>query len=378
VALSRRGNDVFVVGGGPAGLAAAIAAQRKGFSVTVADGAEPLIDKACGEGLLPGAQTALAELGIQLSASHGFRFKGISFIQDNAQVSADFQDGMAIGIRRTQLHELLINEAEKSGVRLLWKTAVKGIDLDGVHLNSRTVKAGWIIGADGSHSRVRQWAKLDDSLLYSRRFGCRRHFRMRPWSDYMQVHWGPAIQAYVTPISGEEVCIVAMGETPCEADFDAVMQHMPELQTRLKNAQLTSRERGATTAMHKLRRVWRGNVALVGDASGGVDAITGEGLRLAFRQANVLAQALSVGDLRTYAQFHRKLAKRPLQMGKLMLTLGRHDKLRSRAFGLLGRRPDLFTHLLDAHVERTPARGAVSTGVQLGWQLLLGSGRAKG
>ena len=56
--------DVLVVGGGPAGLAAAIAARKKGFSVVVVDGAKPPIDKACGEGLLPGTLAALRELGI--------------------------------------------------------------------------------------------------------------------------------------------------------------------------------------------------------------------------------------------------------------------------------------------------------------------------
>jgi len=40
--------DVFVVGGGPAGLALAIAARQRGLSVVVADGANPPIDKTCG------------------------------------------------------------------------------------------------------------------------------------------------------------------------------------------------------------------------------------------------------------------------------------------------------------------------------------------
>src|SRR5204862_8051575 len=48
-----RSTDVFVIGGGPAGLAAAIAARRRGFDVTLADGAVPPIDKACGEGIMP-------------------------------------------------------------------------------------------------------------------------------------------------------------------------------------------------------------------------------------------------------------------------------------------------------------------------------------
>ena len=40
--------DVFVIGGGPAGLATAIAARQRGFDVVVADGAQPPIDKPCG------------------------------------------------------------------------------------------------------------------------------------------------------------------------------------------------------------------------------------------------------------------------------------------------------------------------------------------
>ena len=61
--------DVFVIGGGPAGLAAAIAASERGFKVTVADGAEPPIDKACGEGLMPDTLSVLRELGISVHAT---------------------------------------------------------------------------------------------------------------------------------------------------------------------------------------------------------------------------------------------------------------------------------------------------------------------
>jgi menaquinone-9 beta-reductase len=60
--------DVFVIGGGPAGLAAAIAVRQQGFRVVVADGAKPPIDKACGEALMPEAIAALEGLGVTLPA----------------------------------------------------------------------------------------------------------------------------------------------------------------------------------------------------------------------------------------------------------------------------------------------------------------------
>ena len=64
----RRDTDVFIVGGGPAGLAAGIAARRRGFQVMLADSAIPPIDKPCGEGLMPDGICALSNLGIAIPA----------------------------------------------------------------------------------------------------------------------------------------------------------------------------------------------------------------------------------------------------------------------------------------------------------------------
>jgi|SRR5579872_284506 len=86
--------DVFVIGGGPAGLAAAIAARRRGFEVVVADSAQPPIDKACGEGLMPDAVTALARLGVLATISHGFPFHGIRFWKAAPRPRPAFRKGM--------------------------------------------------------------------------------------------------------------------------------------------------------------------------------------------------------------------------------------------------------------------------------------------
>ena len=59
--------DAAIVGGGPSGLAAAIALRLRGFSVSVYDARRPPIDKPCGEGFLPGAASYLRELGIELA-----------------------------------------------------------------------------------------------------------------------------------------------------------------------------------------------------------------------------------------------------------------------------------------------------------------------
>ena len=82
--------DVFVIGGGPAGLATAIAARRHGLSVVLADGAVPPIDKPCGEGLMPDGVEALHHLGITIPEGEAYPFRGIRFVSDGTKAEAEF------------------------------------------------------------------------------------------------------------------------------------------------------------------------------------------------------------------------------------------------------------------------------------------------
>src|ERR1700684_1097484 len=83
--------DVLIVGGGPAGLAAAIAARQKGFEVIVADRNRPAIDKSCGEGLMADCVEALRELGVHIPAAESFSFRGIRFVGSTSRVEASFE-----------------------------------------------------------------------------------------------------------------------------------------------------------------------------------------------------------------------------------------------------------------------------------------------
>jgi flavin-dependent dehydrogenase len=137
--------------------------------------------------------------------------------------------------------------------------------------------------------------------------------------------------------------------------LDQALPMFPELFGRLKNAASTSTERGAISATRRLARVYRGRVVLVGDASGSVDAITGEGLRLCFDQSLALAQALADDDLDAYAAAHRQLARRPAFMAALMLSLGHSAWLRGRVLRALSSEPRIFASQIAMHV------GAAST-----------------
>jgi flavin-dependent dehydrogenase len=328
--------DVLVIGGGPAGLAAAIAIRSKGFEVTVVDAARPPIDKACGEGILPAGVEILQRLGLRLS-DDAFPLRGIRFLDNGASVEASFQFGPGLALRRTRLHQLLVNRADELGVRMLWGTRVSETS------NLPTYR--WLVGADGQNSCVRHAAGLDAAGTKSLRFGFRQHYRISPWTDFVEVHWGSRCQVYVTPVSDDEIGIALLSRDS-HLRLDTAMSEFPELQRRLHGAQPSSAERGAVTVSCRLRRVCRDRTVLVGDASGSVDAITGEGLSLSFHQAVALSEALSHGYLASYQAEHSRLARRPAFVAGVLLSLDRFPALRRTIFKLLALDPPIFAKLL--------------------------------
>jgi flavin-dependent dehydrogenase len=366
--------DVFVVGGGPAGLATAIAARRHGLSVVLADGAVPPIDKPCGEGLMPDGVEALHQLGVTIPEGEAYPFRGIRFVSDGTKAEAAFPRGTAYGIRRTHLHRVMLDHAAASGVHMLWQAAVTGLHPEGALVAGELVRARWVVGADGTSSRVRGWAKLDQHAWdtpqkRNLRFAFRRHYRVAPWTGFMELHWGRDCQVYVTPVSREEVCLALVSSSP-KLRLEDALGEFPELCARLEDAEHASSERGAITVTRRLRRVYRDRSVLVGDASGGVDAITGEGLCLAFRQAALLGDCLASGDLPRYQKGHRTLIRRPVLMAHMMLFMAKHSHLRQRTMQVFQSSPRSFAGMLAMHVGEGSTRDHISNGIALGWELL--------
>jgi flavin-dependent dehydrogenase len=258
--------------------------------------------------------------------------------------------------------------AAAAGIRLRWGAVVTGITADGVQLDGGYVRARWIIGADGSSSRVRAWSGLDAHLKQHRRYAFRRHYRAAPWTDCVEVHWGPGCQIYVTPVGSQEVGLALISRDP-KLRLDTALTRFPQLAVHLAGAEPSSTERGAVTVTRKLQRTYRDRVVLIGDASGGVDAITGEGMGLAFHQANLLGDCLRSGNLARYQAGHRALARRPAFMASMMLTL-EHEALRRRVICAFRTRPHLFAHMLAMHVGMENPFRIAASGLALGWGLL--------
>ena len=362
--------DVLVVGGGPAGLAAAIAARLRGLSVVVADGARSPIDKACGEGLLPNGVAALDRLGVALDDDEVFPFHGIRFVDRHLHAEAAFPDVHALGIRRTVLHRRLLERALDVGAVACWGESLRFDRPGAVELQGRSVRYRWLIGADGHQSEIRSRMGVGPRRAPQRRTGVRQHFRVTPWTDFVEVYWGKRCQAYVTPVGPNEICIALIGEVP-EKLLASIPLLFPELAERLGGARPTTSVRGGVSATLRLRAVVRDRAALVGDASGSVDAITGDGLAMAFQQAVALGEALATSDLRSYQDAHRRIGRLPKMMARLLLLMSDTAWVRRRALAALRSRPEVFHRLLGIHVGALPPTAIGAKAVAgFAWQLV--------
>lgn len=362
-------SDVVIVGGGPAGMASAIAAAQQGLQVTVLDSRKPPIDKPCGEGLLPEAVAALGTLGVSLNESVAFPFRGIRFCDDESSATARIARGQAFGVRRTKLHEMLAARAQSLGVSFLWNTRVLRFEPGWIETDGEAIGYRWLVGADGQNSLTRARMGMGNLRYRHSRFGFRRHYRVAPWTDVVEVHWGKRCEMFVTPTAPDEVCIAVI-TNDSRVRIEQALTIFPDVAARLRDATTVLREGGAITALGCAREAVRENVALVGDASCAIDGIAGQGLSLAFQEAIALGAALGRGDLAGYARAHREITQTAVRMTRLLLLMDRVEWIRRKTLRLFASQPALYSKMMAVHTGEMDAALRLRDVVDLSWRVL--------
>ncbi|MFI7439334.1 NAD(P)/FAD-dependent oxidoreductase [Nonomuraea indica] len=336
--------DVLVAGGGPAGLATAIHAALAGMEAVVVEPRTAPVDKACGEGLMPGGVAALAAMGVHPA---GRRLRGIHYLDGRHQARAAFGDADGLGVRRTVLHAALARRAAELGVTTV-TGRVRDIRQDRDGVEAAGLRARWLVAADGLHSPARRSLGLDLPARGPRRYGLRAHFRVAPWTDFVEVHWSEeGGEAYVTPVADDLVGVAVL--TSRRRPYHEQLAAFPALLARLRAAReahgaapvvepvvaaqgqgVAPRTRsgaagpvtadpgapefvtavlGAGPLRRRVRARVAGRVLLVGDAAGYTDALTGEGVSLAVRCAEVLVGCLQRDRPQDYEHAWRRLSR---------------------------------------------------------------------
>jgi flavin-dependent dehydrogenase len=336
--------DLLVAGGGPAGLATALHAARAGLEVVVVERRGGAIDKACGEGLMPHTLRQLERLGVE---PRGREFFGITYVDGERRVSAEFRSGVGRGVRRIALHAELLDAAMAAGV-----TVVQG-DVGEVTQDRSSVRVGelrarYLAAADGLHSPIRRSLGLALPCAGPRRWGIRRHVQIAPWTDHVEVHWGPSTEAYVTPVADDCVGIAIL--TSRRGGFDGHLEEFAALGERVRGHP-HGPDMAAGPLRQKVHSRVAGRVLLVGDAAGYVDALTGEGLGIAFGAAELLVGCIVADRPEDYDRQWRRMSRRYRVLTAAVLHASEYAPLRSRIVPAAAAMPNVFAGLVNQLAE---------------------------
>jgi len=370
-----------VVGGGPIGSALSLYLARAGREVLLLD-AGASSRKICGEGLLPAAWEVLSDLGIAERLTQRGTIRGITYGLAGEFVSGALRKP-AFGVQRSHLMQAFTEALAASTVEVWRGTRLQELTVlkDGLELSLRGAgggvqreRCGFLVGADGLHSTVRRKAGLESAR--PRRFyrwGTRCYFRSRESREQVQVNLGPGLESYLTPL-GAGLFGLAFLWSPQTLGrplpgkgkvWERLLRLMgpgflETLPSPLGDPWGDDRaigplQQGVVSPLHP-----GGRIALVGDAAGYLDALTGEGLCLGLRQARSLANCILEERLGDYPNEHRAIKRRHHYLVSGLLWLIQRPVLRKRVFRALLASPEQFAAVLGFAVEEAKWRTLLS------------------
>lgn len=387
-------HDVVIVGAGPAGSTTALRLARAGFSVALVDARRFPRFKPCGEFMSPEVLPMLEELGLRTELEscgvrevrgmvlhgHGQRVSG-RFV-DVGRAHAPFDYGWAV--RREVFDEVLLRAAQRAGAQVYegWRVdellhgpdgEVAGVLAHQPGGRPIPLRARWTIGADGTRSAVATALGVRKESSWLRKIALTTRYDGVPWGDQAEVHFLERGFFACAPIDGGAVSLnLVLDREEYERErlgrdelLETWLARTPLLGERLARGRRIDPVRGTgSMAMTTSAQVLDG-VALVGDAAGYVDPVTGEGIFFAIKGAQMLASALepALHDYRTDAASlapylaGRKREIAPRAAVSTLLQRGlRHPRLVSAAFRLLAGRPRLVDTIVSVAGDYVPTR----------------------
>ena len=283
-------------------------------------------------------------MGVSPASDGSHPFVGIRYIDGETVAEGRFRDGEGLGVRRLALSLAMIGRARQVGVTFAGGAGAWSQDGDGVTVTTPEgpIRGRWLVAADGAASRIRREAGIS-SKPRGRRFGMRRHFAVAPWSPFVEVWWADGVEAYVTPCGPRRVGVAFLwsGE---KGDYEAFLARFPALRERLADPETLVRGAGplGVEVSHRVA----GRVLLAGDAAGYVDALTGEGISLAWECGAALVAATEAGNPARYEADWRRLTRRHRWLTAGLLEVAARPWLRRGVVRALALSPSGFSTML--------------------------------
>lgn len=319
--------DVIVVGGGPAGAIAALVLARAGARVVVFDRARFPRPKLCGDTVNPGAIRILTRLGLQGVLAGALPIHGMIVTgEPSVRVVGRYPAGtVGMSLSRTVLDERLIRAAASEGACIEEEVLVQGASVDadgrvtGVRISTtaghvETVTSQIVIAADGHFSRTARAVRLSSSAVRPRRWAAGAVFEgVAGLDDCGEMHVRGGHYLGVAPLPGglANSCVVTANTRALREPslLASCIGADPLLRERFRRARAV----GETTVLGPLAvdasAAGMPGLLLAGDAAGFIDPMTGDGLRFAFRGAE-LAAAEALRALREgWQDTHLRLAR---------------------------------------------------------------------
>ncbi len=322
--------DVIVVGGGPAGAIASILLARQGARVRLFDRSRFPRHKLCGDTVNPGARALLRRFGLGPAAdTGGLPVSGMIVSGRGVVIRAEYPAGIrGVAMTRAVLDARLIGAAQKEGVEIeegalvsdvVWGGSGDAAVVTGVRVRSRggppSVERGRVcIAADGRHSRLAFSLGLSRFAARPRRWAIGAYFTdVEEVTSFGEMHIREGHYVGVAAVPGglTNVCLVT-AERERLRDPEQALRDVLASDILLRERFVRARRAGPVVTLGPLavesRAAGTNGLLLAGDAAGFIDPMTGDGLRFAFRGAELAARAaarvLSSGD----PAAHRQLA----------------------------------------------------------------------
>lgn len=362
-------SDFIIVGAGPAGLMTGILLRRLGYSVKIIERNKKQLRTICGEYLGPLGVETLKELNLFNKVSDFEKIHGMILHSPlGTKVHTEFPDGhFGLSLNRTIFQTRLAEEFSRLGGELLYDSPIDEINLitSGYEIKTTQdiLKGSFLIGADGRQSKVGKLLGFKTDMPSQKKIALHCFLKpKRPLERFGQMFIFPAGDYIgINPVSSEEVNFsmvttnesLQMGGGPKDL-MNFWIENSAELKSQFHP--ITDEEIKVTSPLtRKAIDIQKGRAVLVGDASGFIDPLTGEGMATAIRTAFILndeikksatiLEAFEQYGLRRKEEFKnkeilnlgfQKIIKSPTLCEVVAQTLGLSKRLRNTFIGVIG------------------------------------------